>query len=70
MKFLSKICLFDIYKVMLFYAGVIRCVTSSPDGSWVAVGFSTGAISLLDLNTGMLMGSWKGHDSEILQVKL
>ncbi|XP_060555300.1 WD repeat-containing protein 81-like isoform X2 [Ruditapes philippinarum] len=57
------------YKCVTGNHGVIRCVTSSPDGTWVAVGFSSGVIALLDLNTGVLLGSWKGHDSEILQLR-
>ena len=50
-------------------SGLIRSIAVSPDGSWVAVGFSSGIISLLDLNTGVMLGTWKAHDSEILQVK-
>ena len=49
--------------------GLIRSIAVSPDGSWVAVGFSSGIISLLDLNTGVMLGTWKAHDSEILQVR-
>ena len=57
-------------KVLVFcHIGMIRCVTSSPDGSWVAVGFSSGVVAVLNLHTGILLGSWKAHDSEILQVK-
>ncbi|PVD25475.1 hypothetical protein C0Q70_13131 [Pomacea canaliculata] len=47
--------------------GLLRCVAVSPDGSWVAVGFSTGIISILELNSGLLQASWKAHDGEILQ---
>ena len=42
----------------------------SPDGAWIAVGFSSGIVSLIDLNTGVMQGTWKAHDSEILQVAL
>ncbi|KAK3578526.1 hypothetical protein CHS0354_007782 [Potamilus streckersoni] len=57
------------FRCTLTSAGPIRCVTVSPDGSWVAVGFSTGVISILDLQTGILMSTWKGHDGEIVQMK-
>ncbi|ESO90187.1 hypothetical protein LOTGIDRAFT_233981 [Lottia gigantea] len=50
-------------------AGLIRCVAVSPDGKWIAVGFSTGMIILLDLLSGILMAAWKAHDGEILQIK-
>ncbi len=51
-------------------AGLIRCVTPSPDGSWVAAGYSSGVISILDTRTGLLLASWKGHENEVLQVGL
>ncbi|KAL3874505.1 hypothetical protein ACJMK2_037514 [Sinanodonta woodiana] len=57
------------FKCTLTSTGPIRCVTVSPNGSWVAVGFSTGIITILDLHTGILMNSWKGHDGEIVQMK-
>ncbi|XP_045187189.2 WD repeat-containing protein 81-like [Mercenaria mercenaria] len=57
------------YKCSIGNHGVIRCVTSSPDGTWVAVGFSSGVIAVLNLHTGILLGSWKAHDSEILQLR-
>lgn len=34
----------------------------------IAVGFSTGAISLVESRTGTLVASWKGGDTEITQV--
>ena len=49
-------------------SGLIRSVAVSPDGAWIAVGFSSGIVSLIDLNTGVMQGTWKAHDSEILQV--
>ncbi|XP_048259803.1 WD repeat-containing protein 81-like [Haliotis rufescens] len=57
------------FKCSVGSTGLIRCLTVSHDGSWVAVGFSTGVISLLDISSGILMGSWKAHDGEILQIK-
>ncbi|KAK7504154.1 hypothetical protein BaRGS_00004458, partial [Batillaria attramentaria] len=49
--------------------GLLRCVAVSPDGSWVAVGFSTGVVSILELSSGVLQASWKAHEGEILQLK-
>ncbi|XP_076442450.1 WD repeat-containing protein 81-like [Babylonia areolata] len=49
--------------------GLLRCVGVCPEGSWVAVGFSTGVISILELDSGLLLSSWKAHDGEILQLK-
>jgi len=40
----------------------------SPDSQWVAVGFSSGIMSLLNLKTGIMLGTWKGHEGEIIQV--
>ena len=36
----------------------------------MAVGFSTGIISILELHSGLLLSSWKAHDGEIMQVSL
>ncbi|CAG5133520.1 unnamed protein product, partial [Candidula unifasciata] len=49
--------------------GLIRCVVVSPDSNWVAIGFSTGLIYILDVNSGMFLHYWKAHDAEILQLK-
>lgn len=50
-------------------AGFIRNITVSPNGNWIAVGLTSGVISVLDTRTGLLLGTWKGHDSDILQVQ-
>lgn len=39
----------------------------SPDGRTVAVGFSTGLVSTLDLRTGYLLSTWKAHEAEIIE---
>lgn len=57
------------YKCVIGSHGVIRSITASPDGTWVAVGFSSGIIAVLNLHTGILLGSWKAHESEILQLR-
>ena len=53
-----------------FFTGLIRCLTVSPDSRWIAVGYSSGVISTLDVRTGLLMASWKGHEGEVLQVHI
>lgn len=48
--------------------GVIRVIAVNPAETLVAVGFSTGAISLIESRTGTLVASWKGGDTEITSV--
>jgi hypothetical protein len=50
-------------------SGVIRVIAVNPAETLVAVGFSTGAISLIESRTGTLVASWKGGDTEITSVK-
>ena len=40
----------------------------SPSRQYVSVGHSSGMTSTLDLRNGTLLGSWKGHEGEILQL--
>ena len=40
----------------------------SDDGHYMAVGFSTGIITTLDIRTGGYVSSWKAYDSDILEV--
>ncbi|CAM1309662.1 SPTBN5 (predicted) [Pycnogonum litorale] len=58
------------YKVSITPAGLIRSIGVSPSGNWIAVGHSTGIISVLDTRTGMISAIWKGHEGEILQLKV
>nr|CAD7199262.1 unnamed protein product [Timema douglasi] len=55
-------------KVSVNPAGYIRCVTVGPSGHWVAVGQSSGCLTILDIRTGMILASWKGHEGEVLQL--
>ena len=48
--------------------GNIRCATVSPDAAWIAMGYSTGVVTMLDIRTGLITASWKAHEGEILQV--
>ncbi|XP_054758829.2 WD repeat-containing protein 81-like [Lytechinus pictus] len=49
--------------------GLIRCMAVSQDGYTIGVGFSSGVLSMVDLRTGLLMGGWRAHEGEILQIK-
>ncbi|ODM88202.1 WD repeat-containing protein 81 [Orchesella cincta] len=49
-------------------SGLVRCMAVSDNGQVVAVGHSSGMLSTLDLRSGTLLGSWKGHDGEVLQL--
>ncbi|XP_078593902.1 WD repeat-containing protein 81-like [Branchiostoma floridae x Branchiostoma japonicum] len=49
--------------------GLIRCLSVSPSGTWVAVGFSSGVVSALDVRTGTIIKMWRAHEGEILQMK-
>ena len=46
----------------------MRCAAVSERGQWVALGHSTGVVSLLDLRFGRMLATWKAHEGEILQV--
>lgn len=48
--------------------GLIRSVCVSPDGYWIAVGQASGLLTVLDVRTGMVLSSWKGHEAEVLQL--
>ncbi|KAH6924555.1 hypothetical protein HPB50_019439 [Hyalomma asiaticum] len=56
-------------RVSIGSAGVIRSLAVSPSGNWLAVGHSSGVLSVLDVRTGFMLGSWVAHDGEILQTK-
>jgi WD repeat-containing protein 81 len=55
--------------LFFYFPGSIRCGTVSPDGHWLALGFASGMVSVLETRTGMLLVSHKAHESEILQVR-
>ena len=52
----------------LLLLGTIHCITTSPDGHVIGVGYTSGVLSTLDLRTGMLLASWKAHEADILDV--
>nr|XP_006817040.1 PREDICTED: WD repeat-containing protein 81-like [Saccoglossus kowalevskii] len=73
----TTLCVLDIrsgkyqqeLKVTSGSSGLVRCLSVSNSGNVVAVGFSSGILSLVDIRTGLLLGGWKAHEAEILQVK-
>ncbi|KAI8373340.1 hypothetical protein BD560DRAFT_394684 [Blakeslea trispora] len=49
--------------------GAIRVIAVNVSETLVAVGLSTGTISLIETRTGTLVSSWKGGDTEIASLK-
>lgn len=47
----------------------MRDICCSPDGRWIALGFSSGLTSVLDVRGGLLRSHRRAHTSEIYQVK-
>ena len=45
--------------------GLIRCIAVAPSGHWVALGQASGFLTILDIRTGLIIASWKGHDCEV-----
>ena len=68
-SFIFITCIDHVHIYITCLTGMIRCSTVSPDGQWVAVGYSSGIVSVLDVRTGILMASWKAHEGEVLQVR-
>ena len=53
------------WKSSSMLTGITRIIAVNQAETLVAVGFSTGAISLIESRTGTLIASWKGGDTEI-----
>ncbi|KAG7210223.1 hypothetical protein KM043_011773 [Ampulex compressa] len=56
-------------KVSMNPTGLIRCIAVAPSGYWVALGQASGFLTILDIRTGLIVASWKGHECEILQLE-
>uniref|UniRef100_A0A8D9AX21 WD repeat-containing protein 81 n=1 Tax=Cacopsylla melanoneura TaxID=428564 RepID=A0A8D9AX21_9HEMI len=56
------------FKISINPIGLIRCIAVSSNASWIAIGQASGVLTLLDLRTGTVLASWKGHEGEILQL--
>ena len=50
--------------------GTLRCVAVDPCNNWIAVGFSSGIVSLLDSRTGLYQAGCKAHDGDVLKIKV
>jgi len=50
------------------FLGTVRDVCCSPDGRWIAFGFSTGLASVLDIRGGLLRSQRRAHTGDIFQV--
>ena len=46
----------------------MKSMAVSEDGFFMAVAFSSGFVSVLDLRTGLYLGSWKAHEAEVHEV--
>ncbi|CAG9817607.1 unnamed protein product [Phaedon cochleariae] len=55
-------------KISLNPSGLIRCLAVAPCGTWVAAGQSSGAVTVLDTRTGLVVSNWRAHESEVLQL--
>ena len=45
--------------------GLVRCIAVAPSGHWVALGQASGFLTILDIRTGLIIASWKGHECEV-----
>nr|CAG8479280.1 3316_t:CDS:2 [Entrophospora candida] len=48
---------------------MIKVICVNPSETLIAIGFSSGVISLLESRTGTLVENWKAGDSEIVHLK-
>lgn len=49
--------------------GLIRSIAVPTNAHWVAVGQSSGYLTVIDLRTGQALANWKGHEGEVLNIQ-
>lgn len=54
--------------MLLIDTGNIRSLSVNPSETLIAIGFSSGLISIVDSRTGMMVGSLRGGDGDIIHV--
>lgn len=57
------------FQVSINPTGLIRCIAVAPSGYWVALGQASGFLTILDIRTGLIIASWKGHECEVCYVQ-
>lgn len=55
-----------VFKISVNATGLIRSIAVPTNGHWVAVGQSSGYLTVIDLRTGQALANWKGHEGEVL----
>ncbi|ORX90794.1 hypothetical protein K493DRAFT_287634 [Basidiobolus meristosporus CBS 931.73] len=66
---INSLCLLHSWKSSTVTNGTIRIIAVNPSETLVAVGFSTGNVSLIETRTGALVSVWKAADSDITNLK-
>lgn len=56
------------WKISTTPTGSVRCMAISPNGTWIAIGLSSGQITIIDAKSGIIFASWKANDGELLQL--
>uniref|UniRef100_A0A2H8TDC8 WD repeat-containing protein 81 n=1 Tax=Melanaphis sacchari TaxID=742174 RepID=A0A2H8TDC8_9HEMI len=55
-------------KISVNATGLIRSIAVPTNAHWVAVGQSSGYLTVIDLRTGQALANWKAHEGEVLQL--
>lgn len=58
------------FKSTIVSTGQVKSIAVGDDGCYMAVAFTSGFVSCLDVRTGAYLGSWKAHEAEIHEMKV